>query len=175
MADDGLPDIPQDQLNALITQYLKYGSTQAQQMTHQPVQPDPAQPYLDATKRGMGIASEFLPGYGGGLQGVANRIGVETPDWSKRLGETLHNEAADTAIGMATPLKGVGAPHPAWISTRFPTGMRASENPISQRLVINSDAMRDDPKQWKANADLVKAYPNRPKPKKKGGTEKVPD
>jgi hypothetical protein len=36
----------------------------------------------------------------GGLQGVANAYGVQTPEWSKRLGETLTSPAANTALGM---------------------------------------------------------------------------
>lgn len=68
----------------------------ASTMTHWPQQPNPAQPYIDAL-------AAFAKG---GLQGVANQRGIETPDWSKAAGNVLSSDAANAAIGMAAPLKG---------------------------------------------------------------------
>lgn len=68
-------------------------------MTHYPESPNPAQPYIQGTK-------DFLKG---GLSEVLKGQGVQLPDWSNRVGDVLQSEAANTAIGMAAPLKGVGA------------------------------------------------------------------
>jgi transposase len=74
-------------------------------MTHQAEGENPAQPYVDATKRAAGIASEFIPGYGRGLQGVANRQGVDMPmpDWmrSNPLQRVLQNPDNQIAMGAA--------------------------------------------------------------------------
>lgn len=65
-------------------------------MTHQPEAPNPVPPIVEA---GKAFATQ-------GLQGLANQQGVNTPAWSKALGKVLSSEAANTAIGMASPIKG---------------------------------------------------------------------
>jgi len=57
-------------------------------MTHWPEQPNPAEPYLKAAK-------DFAKG------GISEVIGHHDP-----LGDLLQSDAANTAIGMAGPLKG---------------------------------------------------------------------
>jgi len=62
-------------------------------MTHWPEQPNPAEPYLKAAK-------DFAKG------GISEVIGHHDP-----LGDLLQSDAANTAIGMAMPLKGIKAYH----------------------------------------------------------------
>src|SRR5258706_11641773 len=68
-------------------------------MVHQADAPNPVPNIVDALKRYGGIASEFIPGYGHGLQGVANREGIQTPDWSQKLGSVLSSPEANAALG----------------------------------------------------------------------------
>lgn len=44
------------------------------------------------------------------------------------------------------------------ISTRFPTAVAATEDPLAQNLIINTDAMRVSPKAFAKNADIVGGY-----------------
>lgn len=67
-------------------------------MTHYPAAPNPARPIIDAVKAFAG----------GGLQGVANEQGVNTPEWSQRLGAVLSSPEANAALGVMTPLGKVG-------------------------------------------------------------------
>jgi len=65
-------------------------------MTHQPEAPNPVLPIVEA---GKAFATQ-------GLQGLANQQGIQTPGWSIDLGQFLSSDAANTAIGMVSPLKG---------------------------------------------------------------------
>jgi hypothetical protein len=51
---------------------------------------------------------------------------------------------------------------PSRISTRLPTGMRSTEDPVSGNLQIGLEAMRADPRVFEANTALVRDYPNMP-------------
>jgi DNA-binding NarL/FixJ family response regulator len=62
-------------------------------MTHYAPGPNPAQPIIQALQG-------FLSG---GLQGVANQQGIQTPDWSKNLGATLSSPETNAALGVMTP------------------------------------------------------------------------
>jgi hypothetical protein len=44
------------------------------------------------------------------------------------------------------------------ISTRFPTAVAATEDPLTQNLIINTEAMRNAPGAFQKNADLVGGY-----------------
>lgn len=44
------------------------------------------------------------------------------------------------------------------ISTRFPTAVAATEDPLTQNLIINTEAMRNAPNAFQKNADLVGGY-----------------
>jgi hypothetical protein len=46
------------------------------------------------------------------------------------------------------------------VSTRLPTAVKATENPLTQNLVIGLDAAKADPAAFTHNVNLVKAYPN---------------
>jgi len=78
-----------------------------QSMTHQAIGPNPAKPILDALRAFMT----------GGLQGMANVQGMNTPEWSQRLGSILTSPEANAALGVMSPVgtKGItafhGSPH----------------------------------------------------------------
>jgi hypothetical protein len=58
-------------------------------------------------------------------------------------------------IGMS--IKNVG---PDIISTRLPTAVKATENPLDQNLIIDLDSAKRDPEAFKHNMSLVQQYPN---------------
>lgn len=74
-------------------------------MTHQ------AEAAPDATARAVrGITDTARSFARGGLQGVANDRGIDTPAWSKRAGEVLTSEGANAALGTIYPAyKGANA------------------------------------------------------------------
>ena len=49
---------------------------------------------------------------------------------------------------------------PNAISTRLPTAVKATENPLQQNLIINLDSAKKDPEAFKHNMSLVQQYPN---------------
>src|SRR5882672_2699500 len=76
------PGNPGEDLNALVTA-LK--ATQ----THWPPAPNPVPGYVDG-------ALSFAQG---GLQGLANQQGWQTPEWSKRVGAALSSPEANATLG----------------------------------------------------------------------------
>jgi hypothetical protein len=74
-------------------------------MTHEAEQPDQAQRYLDLIKRGAAATGAFARG---GITGLLRQQGVQIPEWSNRIGDVLQSEAANTAFGVMTPIKGTG-------------------------------------------------------------------
>jgi len=69
----------------------------ARTMTHQAEQPNPAEPYLKGAK-------DFARG---GVSDVLRGAGVQMPQASNAVGDLLKSDAANTAIGMVNPLKGL--------------------------------------------------------------------
>jgi hypothetical protein len=89
-------------------------------MTHEAEQPDQAQRYLDLIRRGAAATGAFAQG---GLTGLMRQQGVQTPEWSNRIGDVLQSEAANTALGATTPLGAIGSKLPALVvARRFPSG-----------------------------------------------------
>ena len=70
----------------------------ARTMTHQPEQPNPAEPYLKGIR-------DFAAG---GVSDVLRGAGVQMPQASNAVGDLLKSDAANTAIGMVNPIKGAG-------------------------------------------------------------------
>lgn len=46
------------------------------------------------------------------------------------------------------------------VSTRFPTAVKATENPVKDLLIVDLETMQKDPIQYKHNVKVVEAYPN---------------
>jgi hypothetical protein len=61
----------------------------------------------------------------------------------------------DLPVGMS--IKNVG---PDIISTRLPTAVKATENPLDQNLIIDLDSAKREPEAFKHNMGLVQQYPN---------------
>ena len=72
--------------------------TRQRQMTHYPEPPNPAAPYL---RGALGFGH-------GGLQGLAESIGMQTPQQSQNVGHYLTNPDIEAAMGMMMPLWGTG-------------------------------------------------------------------
>jgi hypothetical protein len=94
--------------------------------------PNPEQQYLDkASDAGpsTGIMDMLSAFASGGLQGVANARGIETPGWSKRIGETLSGPAANAALGvMGGPPERIG-----FSSAGLRRGEAATEAPAAAK------------------------------------------
>jgi hypothetical protein len=70
--------------------------------------------------------------------------------------------AADLVERAGIPVRGLNAvaPGPAVVSTRLPTAVNATENPLAERLVIDLQAAKRDPDAFAHNMSLVRQYPN---------------
>ena len=65
----------------------------------------------------------------------------------------------DLPIGMS--IKDVsGTPRTDVVSTRLPTAVKATEDPLASNLIIDFDAVKKDPEAFKHNMNLVQQYPN---------------
>lgn len=53
-----------------------------------------------------------------------------------------------------------GAPRQSVVSTRLPTAVKATENPLESNLIIDFDAVKKDPQAFEHNMGLVQNYPN---------------
>lgn len=101
-------------------------------------------------------AGTFLPGPG--LPEVA--VGG-----SKALLKTLGPKAAQMSedylrsIGGIADIAPVG-PRAEVVSTRLPTAVKATEDPLASNLIIDFDAVKKDPEAFKHNMSLVQQYPN---------------
>lgn len=53
-----------------------------------------------------------------------------------------------------------GQPRQSVVSTRLPTAVKATENPLESNLIIDFDAVKKDPEAFKHNMGLIQQYPN---------------
>lgn len=67
---------------------------------------------------------------------------------------------AARVIPQAVRPMNVVPPGPAVVSTRLPTAVKATEDPLKERLVIDLQATKRDPDAFKHNVGLVQQYPN---------------
>lgn len=80
-----------------------------------------------------------------------------------QAGKALAPKAAEMAGTMLQKqglIMNVVPPGPAVVSTRLPTAVKATENPLQQRLVIDLEASKRDPEAFAHNVGLVRQYPN---------------
>ena len=61
----------------------------------------------------------------------------------------------------AAPTAAVGSPRKT-VSTRVPTAVKATEDPMKEKLLVGLESSRMDPKAFETNARLVSRYPNMP-------------
>lgn len=67
----------------------------------------------------------------------------------------------DTMSRLGTPVAlNIVPPGPAVVSTRLPTAVKATENPLTSKLTIDLQAAKSDPEAFSHNMGLVRQYPN---------------
>jgi len=100
----------------------------------------------------------------GGRVGYAGGGGEDDPTVQKALG--LTQQAQPSAPQMAQQVLPQAQPsavddHPAWIPTRLVTSKKAVTTP-GEKNIVDLESMRQTPKLFQQNVDLVRAYPNTP-------------
>jgi hypothetical protein len=107
--------------------------------------------YGEAALLGTGAVLSVVPGAVPTVKAL--KSGVETlgPKAGEMAGDFLQKQGL---ILNAAP------PGPAVVSTRFPTAVKATENPITDRLLIDLQATKRDPEAFNHNVGLIKQYPN---------------
>jgi hypothetical protein len=73
---------------------------------------------------------------------------------AKMLGLAL----AGSLKNVAKPVQKIG--DLKIVSTRFPTAVKATEDPVQDLLIVDLETMQKDPVQYKHNVKVVEAYPN---------------
>ena len=105
---------------------------------------------IDGTKRAIGRAGDAADA----------RIAERAADSSVTLGAGVDPmPAVDAAISAAGRAVGTTA-NPNRISTRLPTAVKSTEDPVNEPLQIGLDEIKTDPKIFEHNVGIVKAYPN---------------
>lgn len=62
---------------------------------------------------------------------------------------------------LGTPVQmGIVPPGPNTVSTRLPTAVKATEDPLANNLTIDFQSVKADPEAFKYNMSLVQQYPN---------------
>jgi len=80
---------------------------------------------------------------------------------AKALAPTAGEMALKSMQKLGTPVQmNIVPPGPAVVSTRLPTAVKATEDPIANKLVIDLQASKTDPNAFSHNLGLVKQYPN---------------
>jgi hypothetical protein len=113
----------------------------------------------DSAKRGdYGTAAMQAGGAALGLvPGAASTIKASKP---------LIPKAAEMIIEgaerLGTPVRGLNIVEsgPNVVSTRLPTAVKATEDPLANNLVIDLQAAKTDPEAFNHNVGLIKQYPN---------------
>ena len=101
--------------------------------------------YGTAALQGAGAVLGVLPGVGPTVKAM------------KHLPQNIPVGMSTKAIGG---MEGVLTPSPNVVSTRLPTAKKATENPLTDNLIIGLDSAKSDPAAFSHNVDLVKQYPN---------------
>jgi hypothetical protein len=114
--------------------------------------------YGTAALQAGGAALGMVPGVAGTVRagkGVANMAGQEL---NRAIMEGTGPLAA-VVPQSARPLN-IVQPGPGVVSTRLPTAVKATEDPLANKLVIDLEASKRDPEAFAHNVGLVKQYPN---------------
>lgn len=90
------------------------------------------------------------------VPGVAGTVKAAKPLLPK-AGEMV----IDTMSKLGTPVQmNIVPPGPAVVSTRLPTAVKATEDPLASKLTIDLQAAKTDPEAFAHNMSLVRQYPN---------------
>lgn len=78
------------------------------------------------------------------------------------IGLKLSPEQVDYVSGFVKSKGKAAAPaaRSDVVSTRLPTAVKATEDPLASNLIIDFDAVKKDPEAFKHNMNLVQQYPN---------------
>jgi len=119
-------------------------------------------PNREERQKAVDVAQEvgtFLPAPGvpeAAIQGTKAVI-----RGAKALGPKAAQMSEDylRSIGGISDITPVG-PRSDVVSTRLPTAVKATEDPLASNLIIDFDAVKKDPEAFKHNMNLVQQYPN---------------
>ena len=113
---------------------------------------------VESAKRGdLGTAALQAGGAAAGLiPGAASTI---------KTGKAMLPKAGEMAIKsmemLGTPVQmNIVPPGPNLVSTRLPTAVKKTEDPLTSRLVIDLQAAKKDPEAFAHNMGLIRQYPN---------------
>ena len=103
---------------------------------------------------------------GADAAGLGKGLGVAGKALAKETGQQLNRAIlegtgplASVVPQSARPLN-IVQPGPGVVSTRLPTAVKATEDPLANKLVIDLEASKRDPEAFAHNVGLVKQYPN---------------
>jgi hypothetical protein len=88
---------------------------------------------------------------------------IIAPSGQIKLAGKVIKATKDLPVGMGIKaVDGIptGAPRESVVSTRLPTAVKATENPLESNLIIDFDAVKKDPEAFKHNMGLIQQYPN---------------
>jgi hypothetical protein len=105
--------------------------------------------YGTAAVQAGGAALGLIPGVAGTIQA------------SKTLAPKAGEMAIKSMEKLGTPVQmNIVPPGPNTVSTRLPTAVKATEDPLANNLSIDFQAIKSDPEAFKYNMGLVQQYPN---------------
>jgi hypothetical protein len=105
--------------------------------------------YGTAAVQAGGAALGLIPGVAGTVQA------------SKTLAPKAGEMAIKSMEKLGTPVQmNIVPPGPNTVSTRLPTAVKATEDPLANNLSIDFQAIKSDPEAFKYNMGLVQQYPN---------------
>lgn len=114
--------------------------------------------YGTAALQAGGAALGMVPGVVGTVKAGQNVARVAGQELNRAILEGTGPLAA-VVPQSARPLN-IVQPGPGVVSTRLPTAVKATEDPLASKLVIDLEASKRDPDAFAYNVNLVKQYPN---------------
>lgn len=108
-----------------------------------------------AAKSGETVG-EFLP-----APGIPEAV-VRGGKIIRKAAKTLGPKAAEMSEDYLRRIGGIAdiAPRENVVSTRLPTAVKKTEDPLASNLIIDFEAVKKDPEAFKHNMALVQQYPN---------------
>lgn len=105
--------------------------------------------YGTAAVQAGGAALGLIPGVAGTVQA------------SKTLAPKAGEMVIKSVEKLGTPVQmNIVPPGPNTVSTRLPTAVKATEDPLANNLTIDFQSVKADPEAFKHNMSLVQQYPN---------------
>lgn len=82
-----------------------------------------------------------------------------------KAGQAVAPKAVEMAEGYLRSIGGVAdivppSPRTNVVSTRLPTAVKATEDPLASNLIVDFEAIKKDPEAFKHNMGLIQQYPN---------------